>query len=55
MLLRRVAAVHSALGAALGVTHLVLIVAFGSFVMMFCAGLMIAGSFFVENAGFIGK
>jgi hypothetical protein len=53
MLLRRIAAIHGALGAALGITVLVLIVTFRCVTMVFGCRFMIARSLFMETTGFI--
>ena len=54
MLLCGVAAVHGTLGTGLGVTQLVLIVAVSCMMMVLRGCFVIAGSFFVQSAGFIG-
>jgi hypothetical protein len=54
MLLCLIAAIHRALGTALGITQLVLIVTFRCFEVVFGRFFMIACSLFMETAGFIG-
>lgn len=54
ILLCGVTAVHCTLGTGLGVARLVLIVAVSGFVMVLRCCFVIAGSFFVQSAGFIG-
>jgi hypothetical protein len=54
MLLRLVAAIHCALGTALGIAQLILIVTFRSFEMVLCCSLMVGCCLFMEAAGFIG-
>lgn len=51
MLLRRVAAVHGALGTALGITHFVLIVTFRCLMVLPGCCFMLGGSLFVQDAG----
>jgi len=52
MLLCLVATIHCALGAALGIAHLILVVTFRCYVMVFGSFLMIARSLFMETATF---
>lgn len=49
-----VGAIHGTLSADLRVTQLVLIMGFGCLLVVLCSCFMIAGSLFVQSAGFVG-